>query len=126
MNHDIEKLIPIMVLLKDRRFAELSEILDEERALYAQLSELAALRQNQPIGAGEAVVPALGAIENWQNWSARRREALMADLSAVLAARERLKLSAARALGRVQVIEKMADDARNDELRKRAAKLAME
>lgn len=107
MKRDFARILPILEMLKDRDLRALAE---HHRQLLALESESAQLRNEVARQGQEAAEnPAAGAaLHGWRHWALKRQAALNAEQARHTAREEALRRDFARALGRYQVVSKLA------------------
>ncbi len=107
----LAELATLAGMIRERDLAILARLAAEARAtrarIDAQASEVAKRSAELAASPGDAALAA-GADAKWQAHLDRERGVLMAQLARTMAAREAARMTAARALGRADVLEKLA------------------
>lgn len=107
---DLRALVALTAAKRDRETAQLREIQAEEARLRAALARLDAQAAEARVlpEAAIAGLREIGADLSWQGWVARQRAALNAELSLVLARREKALPPLRRAFGKAEAAEMLA------------------
>jgi hypothetical protein len=110
----LKALAELAGMIRDRDLARLAAAAAEARKTQAVLDNQAAALARRgaelsgaPAGTADAALMA-GADARWQAQLDRRREALLRQLARQLAAREAVRVAASRALGRADVLDRLA------------------
>ncbi|MBC7131938.1 MAG: hypothetical protein H5U16_02385 [Roseovarius sp.] len=107
---DLRALVALTAAKRDRETAQLREIQAEEARLRAALARLDAQAAEARVlpEAAIAGLREIGADLSWQGWVARQRAALNAELSLVLARREKALPPLRLAFGKAEAAEMLA------------------